>query len=101
MRIDDDDSYVEDDLAVNNNWNGLGQGIGKVWPYGAENWCNMEGSNLHIVADLSHLVSAYTTFTASICTVGVFGTKYVRDGDALPTSLELTEDGATLLDAYF
>ena len=48
---------------------------------------------MHIVADLSHLVA--TGFTTSICTVGVFGTKYVRDGDALPTSLELTEDSAT------
>ena len=93
LRTDDDDSYVEDDFAVSNSWNGLGQGVGMVWPYGAENWCNMEGSNLHIVADLSHLVA--TSFTASICTVGVFGTKYVRDGDALPTSLELTEDSAT------
>ena len=60
-----------------------------VWPYGAENWCNMEGSNLHLVADLSHLLDTYVSYTMSICTVGVFGTKYTRDGDSLPTSIEI------------
>ena len=61
-----------------------------VWPYGAENWCNLEGSYLHFVADLSHLMTDYGSFTTSICTLGVFGTKYVRDGDLLPATIEIT-----------
>ena len=31
----------------------------------------------------------------SICTVGVFGTKYVRDGDPLPTSIEIDQGTTT------
>ena len=65
-----------------------------VWPYGSEHWCNLEGIYLHIVADLSDLMTAYGSFDTSICTVGVFGTRYVRDGDSLPTRIEI-EQGAT------
>ena len=62
-----------------------------VWPYGKENWCNLEGAYLHFVADLSHLMPSPGSFTTSICTVGVFGTRYVRDGDPLPSSLEVAQ----------
>ena len=63
-----------------------------MWPYGKENWCNLEGSYLHIVADLNHLMDAYGQIDVSICTLGVFGTKYVRDeGASLPSNIELHE----------
>ena len=62
-----------------------------VWPYGKENWCNLEGTYLHFVANLSHLMATHGSFTTSICTVGVFGTRYVRDGDPLPSSIEIAQ----------
>ena len=27
------------------------QGVGMVWPFGMENWCNLQGQYVHIVAD--------------------------------------------------
>ena len=51
----------------------------------------MEGAYLHFVADLSHLMVTHGSFTTSICTVGVFGTRYVRDGDPLPSSIEIAQ----------
>ena len=62
-----------------------------VWPYGAENWCNLEGSHLHLVADLSHLMAKYGRITSSICTLGVFGTRYVRDGPPLTDTIEIAQ----------
>lgn len=59
---------------------------GMVWPFGGEHWCNAEGSHVHIVADLSHLVGDYEM---SICTLGVIGTRYVRTGEALPAEIQL------------
>ena len=32
-----------------------------------------------------------SSFETSICTVGVFGTRYVRDGDPLPGSIEIVQ----------
>ena len=68
-----------------------------VWPYGAENWCNLEGTHLHFVADLSHLIPLYGSFESSICTVGVFGTKYVRDGPSLPETLKIDNNDSVSL----
>ena len=62
-----------------------------VWPYGKENWCNLEGTYLHFVADLSHLMSTYGSIATSICTIGVFGTRYVRDEDPLPNLIEVVQ----------
>ena len=62
-----------------------------MWPYGKENWCNLEGTYLHYVADLNHLATSYTNCETSICTVGVFGTRYVRDGDPLPGTIEVAQ----------
>ena len=60
-------------------------GRGKVWPFGKENWCNLEGQYLHMVADMSqHVSTAADSDTVSICSVGVYGTKYVRNGDPVP-----------------
>ena len=33
------------------------------WKYGKEVWCNLEGRYMHIVADLSHLLSVPYSFT--------------------------------------
>ena len=60
-----------------------------AWPYGAENWCNLEGKYLHYVAELSQVLADHGSITASICSVGIFGTKYVRDGSPLPSSIEI------------
>ena len=60
---------------------------GYVWTYGMEKWCNMEGQYIHIVADLRHLVGPYKM---SICSVGVFGTCYIRD-EKITDSHELTQ----------
>ena len=68
-----------------------------VWPYGAENWCNLEGTHLHFVADLSHLVAQYGSFESSICTVGVFGTKYGRGGSPLPSTLQIAQNDSVSL----
>ena len=60
---------------------------GPVWKYGVEEWCNMEGRYVFIVADLSHVKTPYTM---SVCTIAIFGSGYRRE-EPLPTSLELTE----------
>ena len=35
---------------------------GKAWKYGLEKWCNLEGRYMHIVADLSFLLSGHMPF---------------------------------------
>ena len=39
---------------------------------------------------MNHLVTD-GDFETSICTVGVFGTRYVRDGDPLPSTIEVAQ----------
>ena len=54
-----------------------------------ENWCNLEGQYMHMVANLSDQVgSALDADTISVCTVGVWGTKYYRNSE-VPESLEM------------
>ena len=60
----------------------------QVWKYGVEEWCNMEGRYVFIVADLSHVVTPYTM---SVCTIAIFGSGYRRE-EPLPVSLELGQD---------
>ena len=50
---------------------------GKLWRYGFEAWCNLEGQYLHIVADLRELRSK--EYEVSICSLGVMGTRYGRE----------------------
>jgi len=57
-----------------------------VWPYGKEHFCNLEGRYLHIVGDLNHLSGG--SYEQTICTLGVFGTQYVRD-DPLLSSINV------------
>ena len=51
-----------------------------MWPFGKENWVNLEGKFMHLVADLSaYTDSAADTDIVSVCTLSIYGTKYVRD----------------------
>ena len=61
-----------------------------VWPFGKEDWCNMKGRYFHMVADMSQYESiAADSDIVSVCSVGVYGTKYVRNGDPVITSIEI------------
>lgn len=62
-----------------------------VWPFGKENWCNLQGRYLHIVADMAEVVQdAPGTDEISVCTLGVFGTKYLRESAfTVPSSFEV------------
>ena len=68
MRTEDPFSYSYDHEARDNGISVNGQGLGMVWNYGKEIWCNMEGQFLYIVADLSHLSSPYEM---SLCSIGI------------------------------
>ena len=57
-----------------------------LWPNGIEQWCNMEGQYVTIVADYNSVKDAYSTLEPSICDLGIFGTRYIRDQEA-PTSV--------------
>ena len=55
-----------------------------------ENWVNLEGNYMHLVADMStYTGSAAPTDTVSVCSLGIYGTKYVRD-EPLSTSHTVT-----------
>lgn len=91
MDPNDPQTYVLDQYAYNESEDPFKQGIGKVWPFGKENWCNLEGRYLHLVADMTQQLSQVTdpdTETISVCSIGVYGTKYVRSSE-VPSSLEL------------
>ena len=65
-----------------------------VWPFGKEDWCNLEGQYMHMVADLNHLKDTYDSYTMSVCSVAVYGTKYIRkggEGAQLPTKVEFVK----------
>ena len=66
-----------------------------VWRFGMENWCNMQGRFVHFVADQSQQAAAANdSDTVSVCSVGIFGTKYVRDGPNLPEVIEIAADSS-------
>ena len=65
-----------------------------MWPNGLDEWCNMEGRYVTIVADYSSVKDTYGTLMPSICDLGIFGTRYVRDSEA-PESIELFENAQT------
>ena len=49
------------------NYNAFG------WTFGKEIWCNLEGQYMHLVADMT---VRPTDYEASICALGIMGTKY-------------------------
>ena len=67
-----------------------GDSPGYEWTYGIEVWCNLEGQYVHIVADLSHLMPVYGSYTMSLCSVGIMGASFVRD-EPMPTSIEIIQ----------
>ena len=63
------------------------------WMYNSETWCNMQGRYTHIVKDFTSVFVLDPNFESSICTVGIMGTKYVRD--ELVTASVTTVEGVT------
>ena len=59
---------------------------GKLWRYGFEAWCNLEGRFVTLVGDLSHMENQY--YEQTLCALGIFGVEYVRDAD-LPRIVEV------------
>ena len=58
------------------------------WRFGVEEWCNMKGRYMHIVADLSHYGNAGTDYKMSICALGIMGTKYDHPS-TIPTTIDV------------
>ena len=86
--MDDPKSYVEQNWAKRYDKDPYAQGDGKIWPFGAEHWCNLEGKFLHIVSDMSPY--ADEEYETSICTLAVMGTRYKRDyGQSLPAEIDI------------
>ena len=59
-----------------------------------ENWCNLEGQYLHLVADMTEQIAlgALSSDEIKICGLGVYGTKYVRSSSSsVPSSVEVVE----------
>ena len=50
----DSSSYVYDYSTDVGGHDAYGYGVGKVWPFGREDWCNLEGRYMHMVADMSN-----------------------------------------------
>ena len=64
-----------------------------MWRFGMENWCNLQGQYMHMVADVSEHAddgSVSDSDGIAVCSVGVFGTKYARAGEPLTTSIVMT-----------
>ena len=77
-------------------------GLGLVWPFGKETWCNLEGRYLHLVGDFSQTLDpdpfdvGNENLTVAICQLGVFGTKYIRYTDA-PEQVEIYTGESTTI----
>ena len=54
MKFDDPESFVYSKYAAEKGLDHYGQGLGMIWPFGGEHWCNLEGAYVHIVSVLSH-----------------------------------------------
>ena len=57
-----------------------------------ENWCNLEGQYLHLVADMTEQIAlgALSSDEIKICGLGVYGTKYARSSSSsVPSSVEV------------
>ena len=66
MRYDDDTNFTT--IKINGDEK-------KVWNYGKEIWCNLQGQYTTIVVDNS----AQKTMNIKICNLGIMGTKYWRE----------------------
>ena len=93
LHPDNQDTYVFDQLAYyhSGGWDPFSKGRGYVWRFGLEKWVNLEGKFMHLVADMSaYTATALDSDTVSVCTLSIFGTKYVRD-DPIYTSITVTQ----------
>lgn len=61
------------------------------WRYLSETWCNLQGRYTHIVKDYSTIFANYGFYEASLCSVGVMGTKYVRSAP-ISTTITVIQD---------
>ena len=69
MKTDDNSNF----LTVSYSHNSQAYDNQRVWKYGREHWCNLQGRYMTVVGDLSHLTGAYEM---SLCNVAIMGTKY-------------------------
>ena len=71
-----------------------------AYKYGFESWCNLQGRYTSFVIDFPWLAANFNGFVLeneySICQVGIFGTKYVRETPA-PTAVSLDSGTTTSL----
>ena len=76
MKTDDPDNYYYYD----ENWKEKVEwSFERIWNYGKQVPCNLEGRYVHVVADLNGLAQRQTNYQMSLCSYGIMGTKYVRD----------------------
>ena len=76
MKTDDPDNYYYYD----ENWKEkIVFDFERIWKYGKQVPCNLEGRYVHVVADLNGLAQAQGNYQMSLCSYGIMGTKYVRD----------------------
>ena len=93
MKTDGDDNYYEypeqsKEKQVNN--------VDRIWNYGKQVPCNLEGQYVHVVADLTGLAQTHTTYQMSLCSYGIMGTKYVRD-EPVASVIEIQEGETSIL----
>ena len=62
--------------------------------FGAEIWCNLEGRYTHIIADYTDNIDYITS--QYICSLGIMGTRYVRDTEIVDEIELSTQDIITL-----
>lgn len=74
---------------------GYVSGSSTTWSYGTEAWCNLQGRYTHIVADLHRINDL--EYSASICSLGVMGTKYSRT-QVLDSYMIITKGEVVALD---
>ena len=75
MKTDDADNYYYYD----DSWKEKSLGFKRIWKYGKQVPCNLEGRYVHVVADLTGLAQTHINYQMSLCSYGIMGTKYVRD----------------------
>ena len=52
---------------------------------------------MHMVADMSDQAASADEETVAVCSVGVYGTKYVRSGEQVPETIEISQGQSTTI----
>ena len=76
MKTDDDENYYYYPANQKIKIDGIAD---RIWNYGKQVPCNLEGRYVHVVANLTELAKTNTNYQMSLCNYGIMGTKYVRD----------------------